>query len=58
MNETNMNILFISFIGNYEQAQEFHQKAIEIIVSKLGPEHPKVGFFTSNLADIFRKRSE
>ena len=38
-------------------AEKLYRRALTIVEKKLGNEHPKVGFYLCNLADVQRKRS-
>ena len=44
-------------LGHFEQAKEFHHRALDIQLKKLGPEHVNVAYCYSNLGSVYQNLS-
>ncbi|RME12785.1 MAG: tetratricopeptide repeat protein, partial [Bacteroidetes bacterium] len=45
---------FCQYLGEYQRAREFHQKALEIFEKNFGPDHPDTARSYSNLATVLQ----
>ena len=43
--------------ANYEKAEIYYQRSLEILRKVFGDKHPKVAISLYNLADVYRKRA-
>lgn len=41
--------------GDYANAKINYERALKIVSEKLGLQHPKIGIYSVNLGDIYRK---